>query len=79
MGRGIGSVCLLPCHCFILPVISHTSAPKSTMAEVLCLAKCVVCLSALGKPSTCSMVRCGHFFHTKCINDWLKVGKSQLG
>ena len=49
------------------------------MAEVLCLAKCVVCLSALGKPSTCSMVRCGHFFHTKCINDWLKVGKSQLG
>jgi hypothetical protein len=35
------------------------------------LSCCIICLSDIGQSPHCTMVPCGHRFHTMCIQPWL--------
>ena len=34
---------------------------------------CTICIE---EPDECSQLKCGHIFHTECINEWFKNHKS---
>lgn len=41
--------------------------------------ECVICMTAFTEEDTITKLDCGggHFYHTACIEDWLKTGNSQ--
>lgn len=40
--------------------------------------ECVICMTAFTEDDTITKLDCpgGHFYHTACIEDWLKTGNS---
>ena len=34
---------------------------------------CIICLDEYKEDDTIKLLRCNHHFHSKCINDWLKI------
>ena len=38
----------------------------------LLLSECVICLENYKKEDKISILSCDHYYHTKCLNEWLK-------
>ena len=40
--------------------------------DELLLSECVICLENYKKEDKISILSCDHYYHTKCLNEWLK-------
>ena len=46
---------------------------KRNSQDLYCGDKCVICLKDLVENEMVKGLKCMHFFHSECINPWLKV------
>ena len=40
--------------------------------------KCTICFNDISDPDIITMLKCGHYFHKKCINIWFETTNYEI-
>ena len=71
---------LLPCFNCILVPLRRMYKRKQLLKKLVIIQEqednCSICLEKLNTSETCKLKSCGHYYHTKCIIQWLTEEKN---
>ena len=70
---GIIQVLYVNCsHCYSDCLKNKKIKKRKIKEDELLLSECVICLENYKKEDKISILSCNHYYHTNCLNEWLK-------